>query len=51
MRPEGSDPKDSDEGVELDLDDEPGALLEFMNARRKRVVKSLFRTPPGLPRY
>ena len=49
MRPECSDPEDSDEGVELDLDDEPRALLEFMNARRRRVSKSLFRMLPGFP--
>ena len=51
MRPEGSDPKDSDEGVELDLNDEPGALLDFLNAHERRVAKILFRTLPGLPRH
>ena len=49
LRPEGSDPKDGDEGVELDLDDELGALLVFLNARRRRVVKSLYRTLSRLP--
>ena len=49
MRPEGSNPEDGDKGVELDLDDEPGALLDFLNARRRRVAKSLFQTLLGLP--
>ena len=49
MRPEGSDPEDGDEGMELDLDNEPGALLDFLNAPRRRVVKSLFWILPGLP--
>jgi len=35
--------------MELDLDDEPKALLDFLNARQRRVAKSLFRTLPGLP--
>ena len=50
MRLEGSNPQDGDEGMELDLDDEPGALLEFLNACRRRIAKSLFRTLPGLSR-
>ena len=29
MRPKGSDHEDSDEGMELDLDDESRALLDF----------------------
>ena len=33
LRPKGSDPKDSDEGEELDLDDEPRALLIILNTR------------------
>ena len=28
---EGSDPEGSDDGVEVDLDDEPGSLLDFLN--------------------
>ena len=50
MRPKGFDPDDGDERIELDLDDEPGALLHFLNAHRRRVAKSLFWTLPGLPR-
>jgi len=46
---EGSDPEDDDEGVELDLDDDPEALLVFLNAWLRRVTKSLYRTLPGLP--
>ena len=42
MRPESSEPKDGDEEMELDLDDEPGALLDFLNAHRRRISKSLF---------
>ena len=41
-RPEGFNPEDGDKGTELDLDDEPRVLLEFLNARRRRIVKSLF---------
>ena len=33
MRHEGSDPADGDEGMELDLNDEPRSLLDFLNAR------------------
>ena len=40
-KPEGSDPEDGDERVEIDLDDKPGSLLDFLNARRRRVAKSL----------
>ena len=32
LRHEGTDPEDGDEGVELDLEDESGALLVFLNA-------------------
>ena len=46
MRPEGSNP----EGMELDLDDEPGALLDFLNAHWRRVTKSMFRMLSRLPR-
>ena len=31
-KPEGSNPKDGDEGVEIDLDDGPRSLLDFLNA-------------------
>ena len=50
MRPEGSDLEDGDEGVELDFDDEPEALLVFLSAHRKGVAKSLFWVLLGLPR-
>ena len=50
VNPEGSSPGD-DEGVEIDLDDEPESLMDFLNARRRRVAKSLYRTLPGLPRH
>ena len=50
MRPEGCDPEDGDEVMELDLNDEPRVLLDFLNARRRKVAKSLFWTPLGLPR-
>ena len=50
MRPEGFDPEDGDEGVDLCLDDEPGALLVFLNDRCKRVTKSLYWTLRRLPR-
>jgi len=33
LRPEVSDPEDGDEGLELNLDNEPGVLLVFLNAR------------------
>ena len=36
--------------MELDHDDEPKALLDFLNARRRRVAKSLFWMLLGLPR-
>ena len=36
--------------MELDLDDEPKALLDFLNARQRRVAKSLFRMLIGLLR-
>ena len=49
LRLEGFDLEDGDEGVELDLDDEPETLLIFLNARRQSA-KSLYRTLPGLPR-
>jgi len=49
VRLEGSDLEDDDEGVELELDDEPGALQEFLNAQRRRVAKNLFRILLGLP--
>ena len=38
---EGFDPDGGDKGVEVDLDDEHGSLLDFLNAWRK-VVASLF---------
>ena len=49
MSLECSDPKDDDERMGLDLNDEPGALLDFLNARRRRVAKSLFWMLPRLP--
>ena len=47
---EGSDPEDGDEGVEIDLDDEPRLLLDFLNARQRRDAKSLYQMLPGLTR-
>jgi len=38
---EVSDPED-DDGVDLELEDEPRVLLDFLNARRRKVAKSLF---------
>ena len=37
--------------MEIDLDDEPGLLLDFLNAWRKKVVASSFRVIPGLSRH
>ena len=34
--------------MEVDLDDEPGSLLDFVNAWRKKVATSSFRVIPGL---
>ena len=48
-RPDGSDPEDDGDGFEPDLEDETRSLLDFLNARRRRVMKSLYRTMPGLP--
>ena len=50
VKPEGSDCEDGDERVEIDLDDEPRSLLDFLNVRRKKVAKSLYRTLLRLPR-
>jgi len=47
--PDSSDPDDDGEGLEPGLDDEPEFLLDFLNDRRRRVAKSLYRTLPGLP--
>ena len=33
---EGSDPEGSDDGGEVDLDDEPGSLQDFLNAGGER---------------
>ena len=49
LRLEGSNPEDGDEEAELDHDDEPGVLLVFLNAKRRRVTKSLYRTLPDFP--
>jgi len=38
---EVSDPED-DDGVDLKLEDEPRVLLDYLNARRRKVAKSLF---------
>jgi len=49
MKPEGSDREDGDERVEIDLNDKPGSLLNFLNARRRRVAKSVYGCYLGLP--
>jgi len=38
------------ERVEIDLDDEPGSLQDFLNAWQRKVAKSSFQTIYGLPR-
>jgi len=43
-RPDVSNHEDDGEGFELGLDDEPRSLLDFLNDRRRRVAKSLYRT-------
>ena len=50
-KPEGSDPEGGDEGVEIDLDDEPRSLQDFLNAWRRKVAKSSFRMIYGLPHH
>ena len=39
---EASDPEDDDDGLDLKLEDEPKVLLDYLNARRRKVAKSLF---------
>jgi len=45
-----SDPESGD-GVEINLDDEPRSLLDFLNAWRKKVTTSSFRVIPELSRH
>ena len=39
---EGFDAEGGDEGVEVDLDDEPGLLLDFLNTWRKVITSSFW---------
>ena len=47
---EGSAPEGRDAWVEIDLDDEPGSLLDFLNVWREKVAAGLFRGILGLSR-
>ena len=40
-----------DEGMKIDMDDEPETLLDFLNTWRKKVAVSLFRVIPGLSHH
>ena len=43
-----SDPEGSDDEVEVNLDDEPRSLLDFLNTYRRKVASSLSWVIPGL---
>jgi len=41
--------EDSEEGPDLGLGEESGALLDYLHARRDRVARSHLRSMPNLP--
>jgi len=46
---EDFDSEGRDVGMQEDLDDEPMSLLDFLNARLKKVIAGSSRRIPGLP--